>query len=107
MDLSLFFFASNSADARANYALLVDAVKFADANGFAAVWTPERHFHSFGGAYPNPAVTSAGLATITNNIRIRAGSVVEKLKDKMRIAEEWYVVDTMSNGRNGVEFASG
>ena len=24
-------------------------------HGFAAVWTPERHFHAFGGLYPNPA----------------------------------------------------
>ena len=29
------------------------------AHGFSAVWTPERHFHAFGGLYPNPAVTSA------------------------------------------------
>ncbi|MGW6426654.1 MupA/Atu3671 family FMN-dependent luciferase-like monooxygenase [Nocardia sp. NPDC055053] len=107
MDLSLFFFASNSADARANYALLIDAVKFADANGFAAVWTPERHFHSFGGAYPNPAVTSAALATITDNIKIRAGSVVAPLHDPLRIAEEWAVVDNLSDGRAGVAFASG
>ncbi|MFD6220246.1 MupA/Atu3671 family FMN-dependent luciferase-like monooxygenase [Nocardia asteroides] len=107
MDLSLFFFAGNPADARANYALLIDAVKFADANGFTAVWTPERHFHSFGGAYPNPAVTSAALATITENIRIRAGSVVAPLHDPLRIAEEWSVVDNLSGGRAGVAFASG
>ncbi|MFI6218913.1 MupA/Atu3671 family FMN-dependent luciferase-like monooxygenase [Nocardia salmonicida] len=107
MDLSLFFFASNSADARANYTLLLDAVKFADANGFAAVWTPERHFHTFGGAYPNPAVTSAALATVTSNISIRAGSVVAPLHDPLRIAEEWSVVDNLSNGRSGVAFASG
>ena len=27
---------------------------FADAHGFSAVWTPERHFHAFGGLYPEP-----------------------------------------------------
>jgi len=26
------------------------------------VWTPERHFHSFGGLYPNPSVVSAAIA---------------------------------------------
>ena len=37
------------------YRLLLDGARFADANGFEAVWTPERHFHAFGGAYPNPS----------------------------------------------------
>ena len=40
------------------------------------MWTPERHFHAFGGLYPNPAVTTAALATITSNVQLRAGSVV-------------------------------
>ena len=31
-------------------------------HGFEAVWTPERHFHDFGGLYPNPSVISAAIA---------------------------------------------
>src|SRR6185369_5266075 len=50
-----------------------EAAKFADRNGFTAVWTPERHFHSFGGLYPNPSVLNAGLATITERVKLRAG----------------------------------
>ncbi|WP_431958304.1 MupA/Atu3671 family FMN-dependent luciferase-like monooxygenase [Nocardia lijiangensis] len=107
MDLSLFFFASNSADAKANYQLLLDATKFADQRGFTAIWTPERHFHAFGGAYPNPSVTSAALATVTSRIQLRAGSVVAPLHDPLRVAEEWSIVDNLSNGRVGVAFASG
>ena len=42
--------------------LLLEGAKFADANGFCAVWTPERHFHAFGGPYPNPSVTGAAVA---------------------------------------------
>ena len=47
---------------RDRYRLLLEGAKFADAHGFAAVWTPERHFHEFGGLYPNPALTSAAVA---------------------------------------------
>jgi len=43
---------------------------------FTAVWTPERHFHAFGGLFPNPSVTSAAVAAVTTRIQIRAGSVV-------------------------------
>ena len=58
------------------YRLLLDGARFADAHGFAAVWTPERHFHAFGGLYPNPAVTGAAVAAVTSRVSIRAGSVV-------------------------------
>jgi len=107
MDLSLFFFADNAASGAGCYDLLLESAKFADDNGFAAVWTPERHFHAFGGRYPNPAVVGAALAAATRRIGIRAGSVVAPLHHPARIAEEWSVVDNISGGRVGVSFASG
>ncbi|MFC3895801.1 LLM class flavin-dependent oxidoreductase [Lentzea rhizosphaerae] len=108
MDFSLFYFANNSRELDSNrYGLLLDGAKFADRNGFAAVWTPERHFHSFGGLYPNPSVTGAAVAAVTERIQIRAGSVVAPLHNPLRIAEEWSVVDNISGGRVGLSFASG
>ena len=108
VDFSLFFFAADAATTGGNrYHLLLEAAKFADTNGFSAVWTPERHFHPFGGLYPNPAVTSAALAVITQRIGIRAGSVVLPLHNPIRCAEDWSVVDNLSNGRVGLSFASG
>ena len=108
IDFSLFYFASDEGENTANkYALLLEGAKFADQNGFAAVWTPERHFGAFGGLYPNPAVTSAALASITKSIGIRAGSCVSPLHNPIRIAEEWSVVDNISGGRVGISFASG
>lgn len=107
MDLSLFFFADNAASGAGCYDLLLESAKFADRNGFAAVWTPERHFHAFGGRYPNPAVVGAALAAVTDHVAIRAGSVVAPLHHPARIAEEWSVVDNLSGGRVGVSFASG
>ncbi|MCX4803079.1 LLM class flavin-dependent oxidoreductase [Streptomyces sp. NBC_01214] len=107
MDFSLFYFANNDAEDSDRYRLLMDGARFADDHGFAAVWTPERHFHPFGGLYPNPSVTSAAVAAVTKRVAVRAGSVVAPLHHPMRIAEEWSVVDNLSNGRAGIAFASG
>ncbi len=108
VEFSLFYFASGGSDAGADgYRLLMEGAKFADRNGFAAVWTPERHFHAFGGLYPNPSVTGAAVAAVTERVGIRAGSVVLPLHSPVRVAEEWSVVDVLSRGRVGISFASG
>ncbi len=106
---SLFYFASDEGEQQSagKYRLLLEGARFADAHGFEAVWTPERHFHAFGGLYPNPAVASAALATITKNVRIRAGSVVLPLHHPIRVAEEWALVDNLSQGRVDIAFAAG
>lgn len=107
MEFGLFYFADGSGTDAQRYRLLIEGARFADRNDFAAVWTPERHFHDFGGNYPNPAVTGAAVAAVTERVEIRAGSVVAPLHHPLRIAEEWSVVDNLSGGRVGVSFASG
>ncbi|MDB5875430.1 MAG: MelG protein (non-ribosomal peptide synthetase)-like protein [Ramlibacter sp.] len=105
---SLFYFATDNArDPKDRYKLLLEGAKFADREGFEAIWTPERHFHAFGGLYPNPALTSAAVAAITTRLQIRAGSCVLPLHHPIRVAEEWAFVDNISQGRVGVSFASG
>ncbi|AWM05853.1 MupA/Atu3671 family FMN-dependent luciferase-like monooxygenase [Bradyrhizobium symbiodeficiens] len=108
LDFSLFYFAADAAEgAGGKYRLLLEGAKYADDHGFSAVWTPERHFHPFGGLYPNAALTGAAVAAVTRRIGIRAGSVVLPLHNPIRVAEEWSVVDNLSNGRVGLSFASG
>jgi natural product biosynthesis luciferase-like monooxygenase protein/amino acid adenylation domain-containing protein len=105
---SLFFFAAaDETRQQEKYRLLLESARIADERGFCAIWTPERHFHSFGGLYPNPSITGAAIAAITKRIEIRAGSVVLPLHDPLRVAEEWAVVDNLSNGRVAISFASG
>ncbi len=105
---SLMYFASaQGGSGDETYRLLVEGAKFADRHGFEAVWTPERHFHPFGGIFPNPSVTSAAVAMVTEQVHIRAGSCVLPLHSPLRVAEEWAVVDNLSRGRVGVAFASG
>jgi natural product biosynthesis luciferase-like monooxygenase protein len=107
MDFGVMFFSSVDRAGAGKYDLLLGAARFADTHDFCGVWTPERHFHEFGGLFPNPAVTSAALATITNRIQLRAGSLISPLHHTIRIAEEWSVVDNLSGGRAAVSFGSG
>ncbi|BAY66478.1 amino acid adenylation domain-containing protein [Calothrix brevissima NIES-22] len=108
MQFSLLYFSSNEAEfTDEKYKLFLEGAKFGDRNGFTAVWTPERHFHAFGGLYPNPSVVSAALTSLTKHIRLRAGSVVLPLHDPIRVVEEWSVVDNLSHGRVDLAFARG
>ncbi len=106
--LSLYFFGDYPAStSQGKYQLILDAAEFADTHGLHAVWIPERHFHSFGGLFPNPSVLAAAIAARTKQIRINAGSVVLPLHHPVRVAEEWSMVDNISGGRVGIGVAPG
>lgn len=107
MDFGLFYWGNDDGPGERKYRLLLEGARFADANGFQSVWTPERHFHAFGGPYPNPAVTGAAVAAITKNVSIRSGSCVLPLHHPVRVAEEWAVLDNLSGGRAALAFAAG
>lgn len=107
MDFSLFYWGNDDGPGPRKYELLLEGAKFADTHGFSAVWLPERHFHAFGGPYPNPSVLGAAVAAVTNNIGVRSGSVVAPLHHPVRIAEEWAVIDNLTNGRAALGIASG
>lgn len=105
-ELGIIFF-SGLTPGLGPYELLIDVARFADEAGFNAIWTPERHFTEVGGAYPNPALLAAALATATQRVRLRAGSINLPLHDPLRVAEEWAVVDQLSNGRVDIAIAPG
>ncbi|MFD0558618.1 amino acid adenylation domain-containing protein/natural product biosynthesis luciferase-like monooxygenase protein [Stackebrandtia endophytica] len=110
VDFSVYFFGDyplETTDGVDKYDFIIDATRFADQHGFHAAWLPERHFHSFGGLFPNPSVLAAALARETDRIRLHAGSVVLPLHQTIRVAEEWSVVDNLSAGRAGICVASG
>ncbi|WP_038296370.1 hybrid non-ribosomal peptide synthetase/type I polyketide synthase [[Scytonema hofmanni] UTEX B 1581] len=108
MQFSLYYFGSYDAEfTQDKYSLLFGGVEYADQNGFTSVWLPERHFHAFGGFSPNPSILCASLAKVTKNIQLRAGSVVLPLHHPVRVAEDWAIIDNISQGRVGISFASG
>ncbi|MBA2679606.1 MAG: LLM class flavin-dependent oxidoreductase, partial [Ktedonobacteraceae bacterium] len=103
----IFFSSSEAPFGDDKYRLVIESTKFADQHDFSSVWIPERHFTKDGWLYPNPAILQAALARETRQIQLRAGSVVLPLHNPLRVAEEWAMVDNLSNGRVGVSFASG
>jgi natural product biosynthesis luciferase-like monooxygenase protein len=109
VDFSLMFWGdATGAESKAGtYDHLIRIAQYADNHGYNAVWLPERHFHPWGGLHPNPSVLAAALATITRNIKLRAGSVVLPLHQPIRVAEEWAVVDNLSGGRVELAIATG
>jgi natural product biosynthesis luciferase-like monooxygenase protein len=106
----VMFFGADDASAAghaAKYDDILTIARAADRLGFTAVWTPERHFQQVGQVFPNPALLSAALATATERIHLRAGSLVLPLHHPLRVAEDWAVVDNLSRGRVGVSVATG
>ncbi len=107
IEFSVIFFSDVNQALANKYQLVFDLCAFADEHGFTAVWVPERHFHPFGGIYPNPSVLASALAVRTNRLRIRSGSVVLPLHHPAEVAETWSMVDNLSDGRVDLGFASG
>ena len=107
MEFGLFMWGNDDGPGPQKYRLMLEGARFFDQNEFDSVWTPERHFHAFGGPFPNPSVTGAALAAVTENVAIRSGSCVSPLHHAIRITEEWAVVDNLSDGRVGLSFAAG
>ncbi len=71
---SLYYFGNYDSDFRDDkYDLLFEGARFADKNGFHAIWVPERHFHGFGGFSPNPSVIAAALARENQSLATARG----------------------------------
>jgi natural product biosynthesis luciferase-like monooxygenase protein len=107
MNFSFIFFSDMNDDNQEKYEHLFEVAAFADKNRFQAIWLPERHFHSFGGSYPNPAILASALAVKTKHVRLRSGSIVLPIHHPIEIVESWSMIDHLSNGRVDLGFASG
>ncbi len=107
IDFGLFMWGNDDGPGPQKYRLMMEGARYFDTHGFHSVWTPERHFHAFGGPFPNPSVTGAAIAAVTERVAIRSGSCVSPLHHPVRVAEEWSVVDNLSDGRVGLAFAAG
>jgi alkanesulfonate monooxygenase SsuD/methylene tetrahydromethanopterin reductase-like flavin-dependent oxidoreductase (luciferase family) len=77
--------------------LILEQSMLLDRLGFDAVWYSEHHTgrYSFG----NPAVIAAAAAMKTDTIRIGTGVSLLPLHDPILLAEEFALVDVLSNGR--------
>jgi alkanesulfonate monooxygenase SsuD/methylene tetrahydromethanopterin reductase-like flavin-dependent oxidoreductase (luciferase family) len=73
-------------------------VEYAEELGFDNVWFAEHHGSPYG-SMPSPQVFAAAAAKVTDRIRIGAAVSVLPFDNPVRVAEDWAMVDVISNGR--------
>ncbi len=81
------------------YQDILEEIEFADQNGLDAVWFAEHHFFGYGGVLPSMPVIAAAAAQRTRRIRIGSGVALIGLNDPVRVAEEFAMLDNLSDGR--------
>jgi alkanesulfonate monooxygenase SsuD/methylene tetrahydromethanopterin reductase-like flavin-dependent oxidoreductase (luciferase family) len=90
------------AERRVNHnQLVLDVVEqavTADGLGFHSAWLPEHHFGLFG-VLPVPSQALSFIAALTSRIRLAPGTVVLPINNPVRMAEEYALLDLLSNGR--------
>ena len=89
------------------YDFMGDVTKFADKEGFEAVYLPERHFSEFGAIYANSAIVSSYLISQTSRIRFRTAGISLPLHHPTEVVENWAMNDILSGGRVDLGFGSG
>ena len=81
------------------YERMLEQIARADELGYASVWLTEHHFDLYGGTIPNPAVFGSVVARATRNIRIGTAVTVLPLHNPLLVAEDFAMLDVLSNGR--------
>ncbi len=83
---------------------LMEECLHAEEIGLNSVWLPEHHFGLFG-CLPAPAVFLANLAARTKRVKLAPATVLLPCNHPVRVAEEFALLDLLSNGR--VVFSAG
>jgi len=81
-----------------------DLMRAAEDLGFDSIWPAEHHFTEYGYC-ASPALSLAAVASVTKRIRLGTGVVVLPFNHPIRVAEDFAMLDLMSDGR--VDFGVG
>ena len=71
---------------------------YAEELGFNSAWVPEHHFGLLG-VLPSPATFLSYVAAKTQRIKLAPATVVLPLNHPLRLAEEFALLDLLSDGR--------
>jgi natural product biosynthesis luciferase-like monooxygenase protein len=80
------------------YQEALEQAALAEALGFDAVWLAEHHFSEYG-TCPSPSTFGAAVAQRTRRVRIGTAVVILPFGHPIRIAEEFAMLDNLSDGR--------
>jgi alkanesulfonate monooxygenase SsuD/methylene tetrahydromethanopterin reductase-like flavin-dependent oxidoreductase (luciferase family) len=88
------------------YRALVDQAVLGENLGYEICFVAEHHFHPYG-AVPNPAVLLSAIAERTNRIRLGPAITVLPFRDPRTVAEDYALLDQISQGRLVLGLGSG
>jgi len=79
------------------YALILEQIQLLEELGYDSAWFGEHHYagYSFGA----PAVIATAAAARTSRLRLGTGVSLVPLHNPLRLAEEYAMLDVLSNGR--------
>jgi natural product biosynthesis luciferase-like monooxygenase protein len=80
------------------YRELIDQIVLAEDLGFEDYWVAEHHYSNYG-VVPSPALILAAAASRTTRIGLGSGVSILPFRDPMQVAEDYAMVDLLSNGR--------
>jgi len=86
-------------DSSALYSHWLEQIDAAESLGFDSLWVTEHHFRYFGGMMPSPSVILAAATQRTKRMKLGAAVSILPMHNPLRIAEEFAMVDQLSNGR--------
>src|SRR5262245_24963793 len=95
--LTLFDYYPEDCSPQEYYRFLLDEIAYAEELGFDSVWMGEHHFCNE--RCPSPQVFAAAVAQRTTRLRLGTAVVLLPLHDPIRLAEDYAMVDVLSNGR--------
>ena len=87
------------------YARWLEQIDAAEDLRFDSLWVTEHHFRFFGGMLPNPQLLLTAAAQRTRKLRLGSSVSLVPMHHPIRIAEDFAVLDLLSNGR--VNFGAG
>lgn len=85
-------------DHKKAYHEMLEQIQYAEELGFESVWLAEHHFSAYG-SMPSPQVAAAAIAQVTKKMDIGIGISILNFDNPVRIAEDYAMVDVLSNGR--------
>ncbi|NMH97947.1 LLM class flavin-dependent oxidoreductase [Pseudonocardia acidicola] len=80
------------------YAELLDQIVLAEELGYEDFWIAEHHYSNYG-VVPSPAVLLSAAAARTSRIGLGCGVSILPFHDPVQVAEDYAMVDLISNGR--------
>lgn len=80
------------------YSDILSLARVVEEEGLDGVWVSEHHF-SEDGYLPSLLVMLSAIAAVTERVELGTGVVLAPFHDPLRLAEDYAVVDQISNGR--------